>query len=86
MPALCLPRAVTAVADLPARWARVAPRGGAGGGPINGWVAPVGTTGGAGGGGGGASRFFFTVSQSSGSASLGGAGTPGAPGYVIITW
>jgi hypothetical protein len=60
--------------------------GGAGGGLINGSVAPVGTTGGAGGSGGGATRIFFTASTSQGSASLGGTGTAGAPGYVVITW
>ena len=60
--------------------------GGAGGGPINGSVVPVGTTGGVGGSGGGATRIVVTVSQHIANASTGGTGTPGAPGYVLITW
>jgi len=60
--------------------------GGAGGGPINGSVAPVGTTGGAGGGGGGATRIVISASQSIANAGMGGTGSAGAAGYVVITW
>jgi len=70
---------------LPCVASQVGAPGGAGGGPVNGSVAPVGTTGGAGGRGGIASTIF---TQSGNQVTLGlpTGGAAGAPGYVIVTW
>jgi hypothetical protein len=46
--------------------------GGVGGGAVPGTITPIGTTGGRGGAGGRPSGI--------------GAGTPGAAGYVLLTW